>query len=183
MIDRSTRWLEAMPLADIEAATVADAFIQTWVTRFGVPSSVTTDRGTQFTSSTWAGLCTKMGIDHICTTAYHPQSNGMIERSHRQIKNSLRARLAASDWTSHLPWVLLGLRAAPKEAAGVSSAEVVFGAPLTLPGDFILAAELPPAAFLSRLQQSPFIPPTTPARSARPPQCRTSGDGKRQQHQ
>jgi cleavage and polyadenylation specificity factor subunit 1 len=161
MIDRSTRWLEATPLGDIEAATVADTFTRDWVARFGVPSTVTSDKGTQFTSSTWTALCSRLGIQHITTTAYHPQSNGMIERSHRQIKDALRARLAASDWTAHLPWVLLGLRAAPKEAAGISSAETVFGAPLTLPGDFILAAEPPPAAFLAKLQQSPLLPSTT----------------------
>jgi hypothetical protein len=54
----------------------------------------------------------------------------MIERYHRQLKEALRARLAAAavgDWEFHLPWVLLGLRAVPKDDSGVSSAELVFG--------------------------------------------------------
>jgi len=155
IIDRSSRWLEAVPLRDMEAASVADAFVHSWVARFGVPAQVTSDRGTQFMSSTWSSLCTKLGILHISTTAYHPQSNGMVERSHRQLKNSLRARLAANDWPDHLPWVLLGLRAAPKEDANVSSAELVYGTPLSLPGEFVQGKEPPAAEFLSRMQASP----------------------------
>ena len=57
----------------------------------------------------------------------------MVERFHRQLKDGLRARCEGKDWLSHLPYVLLGLRAAPKEEADISSAEVTFGAPLVLP--------------------------------------------------
>jgi hypothetical protein len=60
----------------------------------------------------------------------------MIERAHRQLKDSLRTRLAGVHWPQHLPWVLLGLRAAPNEDSGASSAELVLGAPLTLPDQF-----------------------------------------------
>jgi cleavage and polyadenylation specificity factor subunit 1 len=161
IIDRSTRWLEVFPLKDIEAASIADCFIRQWVPRFGIPAKITTDRGTQFTASTWASLCVKLGIDHILTTAYHPQANGMVERSHRQLKNSLRARLAANDWPDHLPWVLLGLHAAPKEDSAVSSAELVFGVKLALPGEFNATAESSPAEFVKRLHSSPFSPPAT----------------------
>ena len=57
----------------------------------------------------------------------------MVERFHRHLKDGLRARCEGKDWLSHLPYVLLGLRAAPKEEADISSAEVTFGAPLVLP--------------------------------------------------
>ena len=161
MVDRSTRWLTASPLKDMEAATVAATFCRDWVAAFGVPVDVTTDRGTQFTSSVWAALCNKLGMNHITTTAYHPQSNGMVERTHRQLKDSLRSRAAGNDWPAHLPWVLLGLRAAPKEDSNLSSAELVFGAPLTLPGDFLDDEEPPAAEFLAKMQASPFLPPPT----------------------
>ena len=52
-----------------------------------------------------------------------PQANGMVERFHRQLKAALRAGCSSGDWLEHLPWVLLGLCAAPKEEAGVSAAE------------------------------------------------------------
>ncbi len=92
IIDRSTRWFEAVPLKNMEASTCVDAFISSWVARFGVPGTVTTDRGTQFTSALWSSTCTSLGIKHVLTAAYHPQSNGMVERVHRQLKDALRAR-------------------------------------------------------------------------------------------
>jgi transposase InsO family protein len=120
------------------ASVCADAFIHTWMARYGVPGIVTMDQGRQFSSEVWQILYQKLSIQHISTTAYHPQSNGMVERSHRQLKDTLRGRLAGAKWTDHLPWVLMGLRAAaPKEDSGVSSVEMVFGAPLTLPGQIL----------------------------------------------
>ncbi len=80
-----------------------------------VPTTLTSDRGTQFCSELWANLCRRLDIQHIKTTAYHPQANGMLERAHRQLKDALRSRLAGDRWPDHLPWVLLGLRAAPKD--------------------------------------------------------------------
>ncbi|MFN9940768.1 MAG: hypothetical protein ACK56I_14950, partial [bacterium] len=68
----------------------------------------------------------------------------MVERCHRQLKDALRARSAANDWPDHLPWVLLGLRAAPKEDRAISSAEMVLGNPLVLPGQPPIAVEPPP---------------------------------------
>jgi transposase InsO family protein len=92
IIDRSTRWFEAVPLRNKEASTCVDAFISGWVGHFGVPGTVTTDRGTQFTSALWSSTCTSLGIKHVLTTANHPKSNGMVERVHRQLKDALRAR-------------------------------------------------------------------------------------------
>jgi len=144
IIDRSTRWVEAIPVKNMEAATIADALVAGWVSRFGVPAVITSDRGTQFTSAVWEALCSRLQIQHITTTAFHPCSNGMVERCHRQLKDALRARSAANDWPDHLPWVLLGLRAAPKEDSAISSAEMVLGDPLVLPGQPPIAVEPPP---------------------------------------
>ncbi len=136
MIDRSTRWFEAAPLPNITAELVLDTFVEMWVARFGVPRHVTTDKGTQFTSGTWGSWCQRMGVEHIKTTSFHPQSNGMVERLHRQIKDALRARGAATTWQENLPWVLLGLRTAPKDESNISTAEVTLGHQLTVPGQF-----------------------------------------------
>jgi transposase InsO family protein len=92
VIDRTSRWPEAIPMTEITAERCADSFVEGWISRFGVLDVVTTDRGTQFTSSTWACLASKVGFQHVLTSAYHPQANGMVERLHRQIKDALRAR-------------------------------------------------------------------------------------------
>ena len=89
VIDRTSRWPEAIPLKGLSAVEVADAFTAGWVARFGVPHTMTTDRGTQFTSAVWDSMCRTLGIHHIKTTAYHPQSNGVVERLHRQIKEKV----------------------------------------------------------------------------------------------
>ena len=132
MVDRSTRWLEAVPIKSITAQQCVDTFIGTWVARYGVPATITSDQGRQFTSALWTGLHKLLGAQLITTTAYHPQSNGMVERCHGQLKAALRARLASTEWPEHLPWVLLGLRTAPKEDSAISSAELMFGTPLSL---------------------------------------------------
>jgi hypothetical protein len=151
MVDRSTRWAEAIPLISTSTASCADAFLSGWVSRFGLPSILTSDRGVQFSSEVWSQLCTSLGISHRLTTAYHPQANGLVERFHRQLKEALRARLDNQDWMSQLPWVLLGLRAAPKEDSALSSAELVYGEPLVLPGQFVDTA-LPSPDFVQQLR-------------------------------
>ncbi len=135
------------------------------MSRFGVPAVLTSDRGAQFSSAVWGELCATLGISHRLTTAYHPQANGLVERFHRQLKDALRARLDNQDWPSHLPWVMLELRAALKEDCGISSAELVYGEALTLPGDFLEASTPPGDSFLQLLgeRMSQFQPrPTRP---------------------
>lgn len=137
IVDRFTRWPEAIPLADAQTITCAKAFAFHWIARFGVPAEVTSDRGSQFTSELWSILSQLNGTRLHRTTAYHPQSNGLVERFHRHLKSSLMARLDGPNWLDELPWVLLGIRTAPKEDLECSSAELVYGAPLTVPGDFL----------------------------------------------
>ncbi len=107
VVDRSTRWPEAIPLRTTSTKACVKALISGWVAGFGVPGDITSDRGVQFSSGLWAGLCQKLGISHHSTTAYHTQNNGRVERLHRQLKDALRARLQGQDWVSQLPWVLM----------------------------------------------------------------------------
>ena len=137
-IDRCSRWPEAFPMSNMSAESCVQAFLHGWISRFGVPLHLTSDRGSQFTSAIWTALSRQLGIKLHQTNAYHPQSNGMVERLHRQLKASLMARLCNSTWMDELPWVLLGLRSATKEDLGCSSAELVYGAPITLPGEFVV---------------------------------------------
>ena len=143
VVDRFTRWPEAIPIKDATASTCAQALVLQWISRFGVPLHISTDRGTQFTSQLWSSISQSLGTRLHHTTAYHPQSNGLVERFHRHLKSALRARLSSPSWTKDLPWVLLGIRTAPKEDLGCSSAELVYGQPLTVPGDFISSRDHP----------------------------------------
>ena len=118
-------------MPDATAESCASALLSGWVSRFGVPRTITSDRGAQFESELWNSLMTLLG-----TTAYHPQSNGLVERFHRHLKGGLKALLAGYHWVDNLPIVLLGIRASLKEGLSCTSAELVYGTALRLPGDF-----------------------------------------------
>ncbi len=102
-VDRSTRWLEAIPLQDMSAGSCSDALISGWVSRLGVPTIITSDMGTQFTSAIWDALCSKLGGKHTTTAAYNTERNGLVERAHRQLKEALKSRIAGAAWPDHLP--------------------------------------------------------------------------------
>ncbi|GFT29352.1 hypothetical protein TNCV_757111 [Trichonephila clavipes] len=134
MIDRFSKWPEAQPLKDITAETVAEAFFSSWVSRFGTPTILTTDRGRQFESSLFKALSKLLGVQKCCTTEYHPQANGMIEELHRPLKSAIKCH-ATERWTEVLPIILLGLRASLKEDILCTPAELVFGTTIRLPGE------------------------------------------------
>ena len=136
-VDRFTRWPEAIPISNISAETVAQAFLSGWIARFGVPSTLITDRGCQFESQLWHTLMQLLGIKRACTTSYHPQSNGMVECFHRQLKGALKAQPQPDAWMDSLPLVLLGIRTALKEGIASTTAEMVYGTTLRLPGEFL----------------------------------------------
>ena len=134
-IDRSTRWPEAIPMQDATSASCVNALLS-WISRFGIPEHITSDRGTPFTSHLWTSLATLLGVTPHQTTAYHPEANGIIERFHRSLKASLMATCTSDKWFYQLPWVLLGLRTSIKEDHQASPAERVFGQTLVVPGEF-----------------------------------------------
>ena len=135
-VDRFTRWPEAIPIVDSRAKTIADAFFSGWIARYGTPATITTDRSAQFESKLWDNLCNQFGIIRNRTTSYHSQSNGMVERFHRQLKAAIIAHESPNPWTITLPAVLLGIRSAVKERLGRSAAKIIYGTTLRLPGEF-----------------------------------------------
>lgn len=145
IIDRWTRWPEAIPLRKADAAAVTEAFLLHWVARFGAPQHLTCDRGSQFQSHVFRSTLRLLGTQVHSTTAYHPQASGLLERWHRPLKAALMCHDDAS-WTTSLPWVLLGLRAALKDDLGASTAELVYGEPLRLPGAMLTTSADPPPA-------------------------------------
>jgi transposase InsO family protein len=130
VIDQTSKWMEATPLSETSVAACAIATTFSWISRFGVPETFTSDCGQQFTSNRWFQLCEMLNISHRQTTAYHPESNGAVERLHRRLKDAHWARAAVATWAEELPFVLLGLRAQLREDTGLSPAEAVFGAPM-----------------------------------------------------
>ena len=133
VMDRCSRWFEAYPMQSTTTLSCAKRFINDWVSRFGLPDRIISDQGPQFESLLFDILCQRLGIKHHRTTPWHPETNGMLERAHGTLKNSLRCLCRTTqDWDEVLPMALLAMRMAINDT-GVSPSLVVFGEQLALP--------------------------------------------------
>ena len=132
-----TKWYEANPLPDQTAATKSDALLERWICRFGCPYSIHTDRGTKFESQLFANLSEKLEIDKTRTTAFHLQSNSVIEEMNRTLLNMLAKCIDEdqTNWSVKLPNVLMAYRSSVHESTGFTPHYLVFGHEISLPLD------------------------------------------------
>ena len=135
VFDRGSRWFSAYPTSTATAEAAASALLD-WTSNFGVPDILISDRGTHFEAQLFKEVTQKLGIEKRRVTAYHPAANGAVERQHRSLKESLKAKSesASRDWLKNLPLVLLGLRNAVSKDTGISAAQATFGRQLNIPG-------------------------------------------------
>lgn len=87
--DYFTRWMEAYPIPNQEATTVAKKLTDEFFFRFSPPEQLHSDQGRQFESQLIAEICKLLGIKKTHTTAYHPQSDGLVERFNRTLLGML----------------------------------------------------------------------------------------------
>ena len=97
MMDRFSKFVVAEPIVDQSAATVALTLLNRWIHLFGVPKCFLSDRGSQFSGEIFDFLAKSLGAKHCLTTAYHPQTNGLLERWHRHLKEGFTTHAAARD--------------------------------------------------------------------------------------
>lgn len=142
LINRFSRWPEAIPLKDIEASTVCRAFFDGWISCYGSPETLSTDQGSQFESRLFKALLNLTGCNRIRTTPYHPAANGLIERWHRTLKAAIMCHNNAK-WLYSLSTVLMGLRNNVLDS-GASPSEYLYGTTLRIPGEFILPEDFLP---------------------------------------
>lgn len=88
--DDLTRFMDCYALPDCEASTVAKVFYEEIITRYRIPKVLLTDQGSNFMSELFKRVCKFLRINKINTSAYHPQSNGSLERAHRPLAEYLR---------------------------------------------------------------------------------------------
>lgn len=81
VLDQHSRFIQIIPLRDITASRVHHAFLDHWITYFGPPRVIQTDNGRQFTSNLFAELVDMLRASHHFTIRYHPQANGLVERT------------------------------------------------------------------------------------------------------
>ena len=131
----ATRWPEAIPLKSITARAVATGLLEIF-SRTGIPLQLLSDQGKQFTGKVSEHLCDGLGIDHIESTPYHPEGNGVVERMHGPLCAMLtKAASEGHDWVGQVPFALFALRAAPNRDTGFSPFELVYGRRVRTPLD------------------------------------------------
>ena len=145
-LDRCTRIMTALPIKQATAGECSTAFLHGWVKLYGLPSLVTSDRGSNFTASLWQNMLADLNIEIKHSAMYRPQSMGMLERSHGPLKQSLKAALLENadfhqeKWIDHLPWILLGKNSAYQEDIKASPFQLLYGFCPTLPGQILDAS-------------------------------------------
>lgn len=138
-VDCFTKWVEAFPLKNIRARTVAETFVNEVVSRHGVPLELHTDQGRSFESKLFLEITRILGIKKTRTTPLHPQSDGQVERQHQTITNYLTKYVSENqkDWDRWVPMFLLAYRSAKHETTGFSPAELYFARDLRIPLDLL----------------------------------------------
>ena len=139
-VDKFTKWIEAVPITSSTASSAVN-FIRSIIFRFGVPNSIITDNGTNFTAEEFKDFCSEQGIKLNYASVSHPQSNGQVEKSNglvcKGIKKRLRVPLkrAAGAWVEELPSVLWSLRTTPNRSTQYTPFFMVYGAEAVMPCD------------------------------------------------
>jgi hypothetical protein len=138
-MDYFTKWPEVYAIPNQEAATVAETLVANFFCRFGIPRELHSDQGRNFESRLLQEVLQCLGVSKMRTMPLHPQSDDMVERYIKTIKEHLR-KVAAShqkDWDEGLPLFLLAYRASTHDMTGLTPASQVFGRELRLPCDLL----------------------------------------------
>jgi ribonuclease HI/transposase InsO family protein len=139
-IDKFSKWIEVRPLNSIRSEQ-AVAFFTNIIHRFGVPNSIITDNGTQFTGKMFLDFCNDHHIRVDWAAVAHPMTNGQVERANGMILQGLKPRIYndlnkfGKRWMKELPSVVWSLRTTPSRATGFTPFFLVYGAEAVLPTD------------------------------------------------
>ena len=124
----TTRYPEAIPLRRITSKSIIPILTR-FFTQFGLPRVVQSDQGSNFTSAIFQQVMATLGIKQYLASAYHPESQGALERFHQTLKSMLTKFCLENtcDWDEGIPYVLYAIRSAKQESLGYSPYELLFG--------------------------------------------------------
>ena len=124
----STRFPEAIPLRNIKTKTIVKALVK-FFTFVGLPKSVQSDQGSNILSGVFQQVMHELGIKQYRSSAYHPESQGALERFHQTLKNMIRSYCYDTEkgWDEGIHLLLFAVRESVQESLGFSPFELVFG--------------------------------------------------------
>ena len=128
-IDHFTKWIEARALETADAQNVASFIYDDIICRHGIPNILTSDNGTEFVNELITTLTSVYKIQHIKSTAYHPQGNGQTERANQTLKNLLAKLIMEykGDWSHYLSSVLFITRTSRQASTRFTPADLLHG--------------------------------------------------------
>ena len=136
MQDQLSKFCLAVPLQNTLASTIADAFIKKLICVFGAPKVVLTDQGKNFLSNLMSRVAKRFRIKKIRTTAFHPQANGSLERSHHSLGEFLKQYITEDEeWDEWIDVAMLNYNTCVQESTKLTPYEVVFGRLARLPSN------------------------------------------------
>ena len=142
IIDPATGWFEMKEISDPTAASTSAALDDVWLSRYPRPQVIGYDGGGEFKAD-FAETIKNYGLSKKITTAYNPQSNGIIERVHQTVADALRTfeleqrELDEKDpWTPFLQAACFAVRSTYHTTLGATPAQLVFGRDMILPIKF-----------------------------------------------
>ena len=146
-----TKWPEARALPDAKATSVASFFYEDIICRHGCPKELLTDQGTHFVNELLNTMCNRLGVKHRLSTAYHPQTNGLVERFNRTLCEILARYSGAykEDWDVFLPSALFAYRTIRQNTTQYEPFYLTYGREATLP----IELELPTHPFEAEAEQ------------------------------
>uniref|UniRef100_A0A669C4Z6 Gypsy retrotransposon integrase-like protein 1 n=1 Tax=Oreochromis niloticus TaxID=8128 RepID=A0A669C4Z6_ORENI len=138
--DYFSKWVEAYPVSDEQAPTVAEKVVAKWVCRYGAPQSLHSDQGTNFESAVFQGMCELFGIKKTHTTPFHPQSDGQVERFNATLQKALAttAERCHWDWDIMIPYAVMAYWGTKHSSTGLTPNMMLLGREITEPIDLIV---------------------------------------------
>lgn len=132
-----SKYVEAYPLECKDSVSVAKALVDNFILRYGIPKAIGTDRGSEFISTTMREVCKLLNIDQISSTAYHHESIGSLENSHKSLNAFLRIQCDNDPryWSQWLPYWCFSYNITVHTETHYTPYELVFGKKCNLPSN------------------------------------------------
>jgi transposase InsO family protein len=133
--DDLSKFVNAIPIPQQDAETVARELVLNIILKIGTPKQILTDQGTNFLSDLFKNVCKLLRIKKLQTTAFRPESNGGLERSHRVLAEYLRHYVNEdqTNWDEWVPYAMYVYNPTAHSATGYTPFELVYGFQSTLP--------------------------------------------------
>ena len=137
--DYFTKYSQAFALPDAEASTCMRVMFDGFFSLFGLPLQLHSDQGRNFEGKLFHELCKLAGIKKSRTTAFHPQSDGQVERLNRTLLQMLRTTVDENpkSWPQRLPTLMGAYRATVHKVTGVTPNFAMLGRETLLPATLI----------------------------------------------